>query len=277
MPVKKSYKKKRPVVRKAKRRAKPSRKYANTTVVKSGRGQPFPERLFTKLRSVVDTTIGAAVVSQVISMMGGNVLPTPFDAIGSLANTDMSTYYTSIAGAESIPTTQYQGYAQYATIYKYYRIHACKIKVTPLNVSGNDVGLLAIAPMTYAAASLMGLQGTNTSTIPSIPQLSQMPYAKSKQFTTYANSNTNNAVSCFMTTAQINGLSKLQYKASVTAGVPIANAPSVSAGLQDTDFPWSFFVGIQDYTGQFGSQVCVKVELECYVEFNQPFGNNENA
>lgn len=229
---------------------------------------PFPLKFYTPLRcgisGYVAPTLNASNLISYLFCIPGNSIYQPFAGLASLPAP--ATYISVVTGQTALATVQCTGYSQLATIYSNYKVKGSSIKVKINGQAAVDDLIISVAPMAYNVATTLGVVGTFNATVPGIPSLGNMPYAK-KQLVNALVENRNSQVSSYCTTAQANGLSKLQYDASIINGVSIANQTNTTAGAQLEDLPWVWVIGIENaYNTAFSYKQAVDIDITYYAE-----------
>jgi hypothetical protein len=240
----------------------------------AGNPEPFGRYKKTTFRFVGEGFIPVGNArSNYLMSVPGNGLYEPGAANTNSANTSLSTNLTAVTGSSALATAQPFGYSYYSNMYRYYRVKGSRIKVTVFSPSGSDALQLAVWPANEVSASLQGYSGTSGSVQPSGAAAAQMPYGKSIITTLYAdpNSGAGNSISLACSTAKVNGLTERQFDEDVVNAVGIGANPSLSAGGQDTDLPWSWWISVADcVNGNFAGNVLVKVEVEYDAIMTEP-------
>jgi hypothetical protein len=211
--------------------------------------------------------------SNYLMSVPGNGCYTPGASNTNSANTSLSTNLTVVTGGTAIATAQPFGFSYYTNLYRYYRVKGSRIKATILSPSGSDFMQLAVWPANEVSSVNSGYSGTSGAVTPAGASAAQMPYGKAIISTLYADPNgrAGDTICLGCTTAKVNGISDRQFEDDVTNSVGIGTNPVITAGNQDLDLPWSWWISVCDcVNGNFAGNVVVKIEVEYDAIFSEP-------
>jgi len=232
----------------------------------AGRRPAIPLKTSIRFNQVFEGFFAAANASQAYLVgFPGNGLFQVGGGNSNAVNTQLYYKYTAMTGSTALGSALPPNYATLVAMYKQYRVVRSSIKVTVLPINANDQVQLAVWPATEESSVVSGYVGTVGAVYPAGSVAAQMVFGDTSICSTYAdpNSKSGNTIALSMSTAEINGLTKSQYDNDVVNGVLTANNPVISAGNQDLDLPWNWWVSLGEITNaNFTSNLIVKYELE---------------
>lgn len=239
-----------------------------------GNPEPFPPK---QNKTFVFTAegyipLGNARFNYLMSVPG-NGLYEPGSGNTNAASTTLASNLSVITGSSALATAQPWGYSYYTNMYRYYHVLRSRVKVTTFSSSTSDPFQLAVFPATEVSASLAGYSGTSGSVSPAGGSAASMPFGKAIMCTPYSdvNGKFGSTISLGISTARVNGVPERSVKDDVVNNVAIGANPSLAAGSQDLDLPWSWFISICDCGNvNFAGNIFVKVEVEYDTVMTEP-------
>jgi hypothetical protein len=203
----------------------------------------------------------------------GNGIYQPGDGNSVATDTALAQYVTPTTGTAAFATAQAPGYAQWAAIYKQYKVRGSVLAVTASPINNTDVALLSVFPATNLSAQTSGYAGISGAVFPAGSEAAQCAYGDSILCVSSAaaNNRVGNTIRLKMTTAIINGMTDVQFNSDFVNGVTVAANPALSVGNQDVDLPWSWFIGLSNcINNNFAGDIVLKFEITWDVEFCDP-------
>lgn len=233
--------------------------------------QVFPDRLKCSMTTDFKGFIPYLPTARqnfLISILANNIYQPGNTMSGAPSNSSMFQVVTPLTGGASFATQQPGGYTQLASIYKRYRVISASIIISIQPETAYDTMFLGCNAVTQLQQVAVGYVGTSGLVNPNASIQSQFP--RSKSVTVQPGSGKPAKIYMNYTTANVNGITDLQFKAQLDQYVAIATTPDLSGGQVSGGLPWWYMItiGCADNIN-FSSNVIVNISLRQNVELIQ--------
>jgi hypothetical protein len=203
----------------------------------------------------------------------GNGLYEVGDTLGSTLAAGIAANLSAMTGSTGFGSALPSGFLNWSYFFKYYKVIRSRIKVTCNPVNAADTPILSIWPALESTALVKAYNGTGGSVSPAGSNAALQAYGHTITCTAYSdtNSTVGNTIRLKMDTAKINGLTNRQFQDDVTNGVLMSTNPNTTAGSQDVDLPWFWFISVgSPINSNFTGNIVLKIELQWDTEMFDP-------